>query len=182
MTFLDNLVWLGRENGLKIYETDSRRIKLTVIIDIPEYLQRAEITAMASDNQDVWVGTREGLFQYRSATGNWNTHTILNGLPGNDISAIIAGDKFVWVGTAEEGLSRYNKATGKWDNFNLDDGLADNNIRSIALDGKYVWIGTFSGGVCRYDTTTELWTTYRTNGNLVNGIRNWDFGFRNANF
>ena len=162
MAFLENQIWLGRESGLKIFETDSRRIKVATKMDIPEYLQNVEITALASDGQDVWVGTRNGLFQYRSEDGNWETYTVLNGLAGNDISTITAGDTLVWVGTSEEGVSRYDKAAQKWKSFNIDDGLSDNNIRSIALDGKYIWMGTFSAGVCRYDLTTELWTTYRT--------------------
>jgi ligand-binding sensor domain-containing protein len=165
MTLLGNHIWLGRENGLKIYDTDSRRMALATKINAPEYLQRAEITALAVDEQDVWIGTRNGLFQYHSETGNWTPYTVLNGLAGNDISTIGAGEKSVWVGTAGEGLSRYHKASGKWESFNIDDGLSDNNIRSIALDGKYIWVGTFSAGVSRYDLTTELWTTYRAADN-----------------
>ena len=172
MAILDKQIWLGRENGLKIYQIDSRKVRFDTEIDIPEYLQNAEITALGSYGGDVWIGTRNGLFQYRATIGEWKPYTILNGLAGNDISTIACGNKFIWVGTAGEGVSRYNKMTQKWDSFNIDDGLAGNNIRSITLDGKYVWMGTFSAGVCRYDLTTELWTTYRTTDNATLTSRN----------
>ena len=172
MAVLDKQTWLGRENGLKIYQIDSYKVRFDTEIAIPAYLQNAEITALGSDGGNVWIGTREGLFQYRVATGEWKPYTILNGLAGNDVSTIACGNKFIWVGTAGEGVSRYNKTTQKWDSFNIDDGLAGNNIRSITLDGKYVWLGTFSAGVCRYDLTTELWTTYRTTDNATLTSRN----------
>ncbi len=167
MTFIDDQIWIGRENGLKILKIDFPQFEFASEIDIPEYLREAEITALDSDGRDTWIGTRNGLFQYHPKTGAWTPYTVLNGIAGNEISTIAAGDKHVWVGTAGEGLSRYDISTRKWVSFRLEDGLADNNIRSIALDGKYIWIGTFSAGVCRYDLTTELWTTYQTADQLA---------------
>ena len=162
MAFLNNQLWLGRENGLRIFKTDSRRMTLAHKFEVPPYLKSSEITALASDPENMWVGTRQGVFRYHVSQGRWETFTVLNGLIGNDISTITAGNKYVWVGTAGKGLSRYNRAAERWDGFNIDNGLSDNNIRSINLDGKYVWIGTFSAGVCRYDLSTELWTIFRT--------------------
>lgn len=161
MAFLNNQLWLGRENGLRIIEIDSRMPKLADRIEIPPYLESSEITALASDPENMWVGTRQGVFRYYAPQERWETYTVLDGLIGNDISTITVGN-YVWVGTAGEGLSRYNRAEERWDGFNIDDGLSDNNIRSINLDGKYVWVGTFSAGVCRFDLSTELWTTFRT--------------------
>ena len=161
MAFLNDQFWLGREDGLRIFETDSRRIKLAHKFEVPQYLRRSEITSLASDAENMWVGTRQGVFRYHAPQERWETFTVLDGLTGNDISTITAG-RHVWVGTAGKGVCRYNRATKQWKGFTSDDGLSDNNIRSISLDGKYVWIGTFSGGVCRYDLSTELWTIFRT--------------------
>ena len=162
MTFMDDQVWIGRENGLRILKADFPRFESESEIDIPEYLREAEITALDSDGLNTWIGTRHGLYRYHPKTGAWTPYTVLNGIAGNEISTISAGEKHVWVGTAGEGLSWYDKSLREWVSFRLEDGVADNNIRSIALDGKYIWIGTFSAGVCRYDLTTELWTTYQT--------------------
>lgn len=162
MAFLNNQLWLGREIGLKVFEIDSQRLAPANTFEVPSYLKNAEITALASDPENMWVGTRQGVFRYNAPQGRWGTLTVLDGLIGNDISTITAGEKYVWVGTAGEGLSRYNRAEERWDGFNIDNGLSDNNIRSISLDGKYVWVGTFSAGVCRYDLSTELWTIFRT--------------------
>ena len=161
MAFLNNQLWLGRENGLRIIEIDSRTPKLTNRIEIPPYLKSSEITALASDPENLWVGTRQGVFRYHAPQERWETYTVLDGLIGNDISTITVG-RYVWVGTAGEGLNRYNRDTKQWVGFTSEDGLSDNNIRSISLDGKYVWVGTFSAGVCRYDLSTELWTIFRT--------------------
>ena len=162
MAFLNNQFWLGRENGLKVFETDSRQMTLAHAFEVPSYLKDSEITALAPDPENMWVGTRQGVFRYHAPQGRWESLTVLNGLIGNDISTITAGEKYVWVGTAGEGLSRFNRAANEWEGFTSDDGLSDNNIRSISLDRKYVWVGTFSAGVCRYDLSTELWTIFRT--------------------
>lgn len=167
MMFVDNQIWIGCENGLKILEVDFPQFEPASEIDIPEYLQLVEITALDFDGRDAWIGTRNGLLQYHTETETWKSYSVLDGLAGNEISTIATGDKHIWVGTAGKGLSRYDKSTREWVSFRLEDGLVDNNIRSIALDGKYIWIGTFSAGVCRYDLTTELWTTYQTADRLA---------------
>ena len=167
MTFMGDHIWIGRENGLKVLKMDFPQFEIASEINIPEYLREAEITALDFDGRDTWIGTRNGLFQYHAETRTWRPYTILNGLAGNEISAVTADGKYVWVGTAGEGISRYDKSAQEWASFTLEDGLADNNIRSIALDGKYIWIGTFSAGVCRHDLTTELWTTYQTANQLA---------------
>ena len=115
MAFLNNQLWLGRENGLRIFETDSQQMTLEHRFEVPQYLKNSDITALASDPENMWVGTSQGVFRYHSPQGRWETFTMLDGLIGNDISTITTGNKYVWVGTAGEGLSRYNRATKQWE-------------------------------------------------------------------
>jgi ligand-binding sensor domain-containing protein len=155
-----DLIWLGREKGLRIY--NARERKPVTSINIPEDISQKKITAMASDGQYIWVGTRDGLYRHNTETLTWEYFTKSDGLASNYISCLAIDDGNVWVGSSDRGVSRYDRSTSQWRTFTREDGLADNNVRAIAADGKYIWFGTFSGGVCRYDRTSDLWTTYRT--------------------
>ena len=153
-------VWLGRENGLRVYNVKKRKPDKS--IQLPEDLSDKKITATIMDGRYIWIGTREGLHRYDLQTGAWAVFTTDNGLTSNYVSCLAVGDQKIWVGSSDRGVSGYDRRSGAWDTFTTEDGLADNNVRAIAVDGKYVWFGTFSGGVCRYDKTSDLWTTYRT--------------------
>ncbi|MFC1714054.1 two-component regulator propeller domain-containing protein [Candidatus Poribacteria bacterium] len=153
-------VWLGRENGLRIYNTKKRKPDKS--IPIPAELSEKKITAIAMDGRYLWVGTREGLHRRNRQTGVWKVFTKSYGLASDYVSCLAVGDQKIWVGSSDRGVSAYDRNSGQWRTFAAQDGLVDNNVRAIAVDGKYVWFGTFSGGVCRYDKASDLWTTYRT--------------------
>ena len=161
-----DLLWLGRERGLRIYNVRDR--KPVTSIQLPESISGKKITAIAVEAPEprrqpyLWIGTRDGLYRYDSQAYVWKLFTESNGLASNRVSAIAVEDGYVWVGSSDRGVSRYDRSTALWKIFASESGLADNNVRAIAVDGKYVWFGTFSGGVCRYDKNSDLWTTYRT--------------------
>ena len=69
MTFMDDQIWIGGENGLKILKVDFPQFEFASEIDIPEYLREAEITALDFDGRDTWIGTRNGLYQYQPKDG-----------------------------------------------------------------------------------------------------------------
>jgi len=155
---IDNLLWVGREKGLKVYNIREKR---PIDVEFPEDIKEKKVTAMASDDQYLWVGTRDGLYRRDIKTEAWEFFNENQGLASKYVSCLAVDEEHVWVGSSDKGISRYDRTTGQWQIFSRNDGLSDNNVRGIAVDGKYIWFGTFSGGVCRYDKTTDLWTTYR---------------------
>lgn len=84
--------------------------------------------------------------------------TIDNGLPQNEVTAIIQDQKgFIWFGT-RGGLARYDGASMKV--FQCEPGtvnsLSNNSIETLfeASDGK-IWIGTKAGGLNSFDPLSE---------------------------
>lgn len=107
------------------------------------------VQALATQGNDLWVGTAVGLFRWNIATGSSETHPI--GLAAESIQALAIGqDGSVWAGTPA-GLARYHN--NAWTPQAA--GLASANIRGLAVapDGS-VWAGASgatTGGVSRFD-------------------------------
>lgn len=165
MLLVDEQAWVGKTKGIAFFDTEER--ESITDIDVPQNLAKAKVTDFAYDSENVWVGTRNGLYQYHLSSKRWYKFTTQNGLASNRISTVAVDvykqDAYpmVWVGTADAGVSRYDRTQSEWRNFDIDDGVAGNNVRAILIDEDYVWFGTFSGGLCRYDKSSGLWTTYR---------------------
>ena len=157
-----HLLWLGHEQGIGTYDTKER--KRVEPAGVPDSLSAKKVTAMVSDADDYWIGTRDGLYRYSRKKKTWTFISDADGLASNYVSCLAVDGEYIWVGSSDRGVSRFNKPTSEWETFGLADGLADDNVRAITADGKYVWFGTFSGGVCRYDKTSALWTSYKTEG------------------
>ncbi|MEL7835146.1 two-component regulator propeller domain-containing protein [Fodinibius sp. N2] len=93
-------------------------------------------------NDGLWVGTNEGLFNYRD--GQLEHYTIEDGLGGNVILHIYQQGDNYWLGT-RDGLSKFDGST--FVNYMPDDGLAHKEVTYITSDGAGdLWVGT-AGGV-----------------------------------
>lgn len=126
------------------------------------------ITAIASNENFIWVGTDQGL--YRIVITRNNKHklkhfTITNSiLPDNYITSVCcSNDGKVWIGT-NKGLVFYNGFV-----YTLitkeNSGLPDNRISSIALDEqKNLWIGTMFNGLVKTDGESyKVYNTFNSN-------------------
>ena len=92
--------------------------------------------------------------------GTWTVYNTKNSdIGGNNISAIAADSKGVWVGTYQ-GLSRLNGAS--WLDYSMfNEKLKDQSVNCLMLDNRgKVWIGTDDYGVIEFDGTH--WTEYVT--------------------
>ncbi len=100
-----------------------------------------DITSMANDGKNVWIGGKNGV-----AMGSGKSFTVFtaeNGLPDNNVNAVITGGGKVWVGT-EKGLACYSG--GSWKVFTTADGLSHDKVQTLALDDKgKLWAGTVKG-------------------------------------
>jgi len=81
--------------------------------------------------------------------GVFRKFTHIDGLVGNDVTAVHqTPDGFLWIGTSQ-GVSRYDGAT--FVNFTMDDGLVGNYVSDIISDTSgNIWFAT-DNGVSRYD-------------------------------
>lgn len=92
--------------------------------------------------------------------GTWTLYNTKNSdIGGNNISALAADTKGVWVGTYQ-GLCRLNGAS--WLDYAMfNEKLKDQSVNCMMVDKRgVVWIGTDDYGVIEFDGTH--WTEYAT--------------------
>ncbi|MFH1050771.1 MAG: two-component regulator propeller domain-containing protein [bacterium] len=119
--------------------------------------------AFVNDNENIWVGTNNGLYKFNKCTEAWETFNNLNSdLPVNNISCI-AIDSLgnFWFGTMGGGLVKYDGI--KWSIFNSSNSSnICNDIRTVAVDTKNnIWFGS-DQKVLKYDCNNfEIFDEYK---------------------
>jgi hypothetical protein len=116
--------------------------------------RKLPITALTVKGGSVWIGSDDGLYEYKKTS---ITRRGQNLLPNQHINAIAVNENLdeVYVAMKDAGIARYTppKSSGgaaKWKLFNTADGLLDSNATHLVLD-KYghVWAG-HQGGVSHF--------------------------------
>jgi ligand-binding sensor domain-containing protein len=117
------------------------------------------ITAIASNDEAVWVGTYGGVLRIETGTGQRSFFDRSNsGLPSNKITSIAVQGADVWIGTIT-GLAHYNGA--EWNTFRTDNsGLQDADVEDVAIGpAGVVWVSNGSlNQVQRF--ANGQWSTY----------------------
>jgi ligand-binding sensor domain-containing protein len=109
-------------------------------------MEGTDITCMATNGANVWIGGKNGVAM--GGSKGFTVFTADNGLPGNSVNALVADGPKTWVGT-DDGLACYSN--GSWKVFTTKNGLSNNKVQALVTDDKgRVWIGT-AKGVCVYD-------------------------------
>ncbi|HEY2582239.1 MAG TPA: two-component regulator propeller domain-containing protein, partial [Mucilaginibacter sp.] len=132
-------------------------------------LTNDDVRSIYRDKEDnMWVGTFDGLNLYNQATNNF-THfkTYNSGLTSNIIGSIFEDSKSnIWVGTLGNGLNLYNKKTKTFSGYVFPDGLNYSIINSINEDDKgFIWIGT-NRGLISFKPNTPEFRKYTASNNL----------------
>ncbi len=143
-----NDLWVGTA-GLGMGRASLRTGRLKML---PFGLLEKNVTAMAFDDQHIWLG---GVNMWDGPTGitcvdrdlqTWRYFEAryIDGLRSDDVTAFaIAGPK-VWVGTLY-GLSIYDQEVDSWRTLTSFDGLADDWVTDVVADEDIVWVGTSFG-------------------------------------
>ena len=129
----------------------------------------SKVTSFARSPSGVlWTGTAgSGLYNYNGS--GYTQHTTADGLPSNNIRALLfdQSGKF-WVAT-DAGLAL--RGNGYWLVLNQSNSqLASNDLRALAEDRRgRIWIGTGANGIDVYDPNakgTNPWKTETTSNGL----------------
>lgn len=134
------VIWIGTVGGMCRFQDG----KLTRFSDEHGL---AEVWATYQDRAgDFWFGTSTGVTRFRD--GNFTVYTTRDGLPSNDVKALLEDrNGALWVGTYG-GLARWQE--GRFAAWTESDGLSGNRIRCLYEDHAGVlWIGTYDGGLTR---------------------------------
>lgn len=165
----------GRENILLQRDPDGNVTERTAFPIDPHYDDLSNTTDVffADDRQNVWIGTRDGLYMLpfgephrfvniRSDTNNPNT------LSHSTVSDVcVDGRNTVWVATAH-GLNRLTFAGSTRDDYRIErffdtrpgiNTVLNNKIQQIVVDPDgQLWLGT-KGGLSIYDPRQNRYHT-----------------------
>ena len=95
----------------------------------PSSLSSDLVNSIALDRTGtIWVGTPSGLNRFDAKHGTFRTYTDHDGLPNNNVIAILeGGDSELWIGTSY-GLSRFDTPTQSFQNYYDTDGILGNEF------------------------------------------------------
>lgn len=166
-------VWIFIEGiGLCLYNYNSNKI-------IPVTKELTAASFIETDNDNVWIGTENGLYEYNVAADKIIKHySEEHGSLTCDKVATLFLDKDhnLWVGTEGGGLNILNTSTGKF--TYLLPGQEKNSLSSESVDAIYAdkenrkWIGTLKGGIDILDPGKNRFTTITHNPLNPNSLIN----------
>ena len=126
--------------GAGLYLSDGNNWRL-----IHPQFAHAEVTALAGDEDQIWIGTRrDGAWIWR---GGEAVH--LDNLPDPQILSICARGNMAWIGTPV-GIAEFT--AGKYSRH-LADGVF---ARALAEDRGSLWVGTIDEGTLKIPLSTHL--------------------------
>jgi ligand-binding sensor domain-containing protein len=98
---------------------------------------------------DLWAGAlgpKGGLF-HRKGDGSWEKIRGPESEEMNDVLALEAVGKALWIGTMNHGLYRYEQ--GSWKQFDMKTGLPHFYVADLAWDGESLWAALPKKGLVR---------------------------------
>lgn len=140
------ILWVGRSNGVRCYDTRTGEEKNTHLI---EKLGETRIYSVVEHpDGSMWLGTDNGLVHYIEGYDELRSFTKKDGMPNNLVAAIEHDSNgILWVSTSN-GLVRFDPQTNMLKRYFSHDGLQDNEFRVGAsfkdVDGK-VYFGGING-------------------------------------
>ncbi len=149
----NGVLWLGTFAGGVNYSDLYRKLFYNYISK-PEdinFLSNPNVFGIVEDNnQNVWIGTDDGLNELNKKTGTfqyyYNHPGDKNSLSFNDVKALEIDEKGnLWVGTNNGGLDYYNQKLKIFEHFKSDssniNSLTNNKIYGLLYDSrKTLWI------------------------------------------
>jgi signal transduction histidine kinase/ligand-binding sensor domain-containing protein/DNA-binding response OmpR family regulator len=151
----NGLLWLGGKNGAISYSQNKKNFT-----QLATSINPIRINTFFENNNDLWVGTGNGIFIYRNhdyKTNPIQVKKIANdttSLSGPKVTAIVK-DKTgtIWVGTQEHGLNKiiaYNNGIPVFKRYPEKVGVAgalqNDRVSCMLVDKQNrLWVGTYDG-------------------------------------
>lgn len=168
--FQDNagLMWLGTYAGLNKWNPTTSFFNHNIPHTKTDLDHTNVIDFSQNSRGELHVATFGGGVAVLDANGNWQSISVENGLPNNQIVSLLVDDKDgLWVGTFTEGLWYRAEPDAQWRQFkhdpNDETSLPANGITDILQDSSgNMWVSTFSGGISK-QTENGFVSILRTN-------------------
>jgi ligand-binding sensor domain-containing protein/class 3 adenylate cyclase len=127
------------------------------------------ISAFELFDDQMWIGTVEGLIHYDLQAKKIERFTQLDGLPHNDISVVFQNnEREVWVGTRGKGLAKFDVSSRTFQIIDLGENISPQTITQDK--NGVVYIGTKSNGIFCVQADKVVKTFTKNDGLLGNYI------------
>ena len=160
-------IWIGTY-GNGTYEYDPLKDKFNYSFRINSYNKQLIVTAMEIDRENnLWVGTTDGLIYYDINTKKVQYLTQIHGLAGTDISALYADSKgILWVGSKGKGITTIEEDSLSQLEMDYD---FTPSCFAESSDGR-IWTGTEGQGIFAFEDRKLVKQLSRQDGLLANLI------------
>lgn len=141
-------MWIGTGNGLSFMPSTAEPSIINLNSN-PLFRETAIYAIAQRDEQRVWLGTRNGLIEYKDGQAERLTVRV-GAVRASIVTAFLKDDQNRWwLGTREEGLFMGSDSSG-WRHFTPSDGMLGLTVSDVFQDAAgAIWVGTL-GGVNRY--------------------------------
>lgn len=139
---MQNLVWLGTEYGVYIYDaaSDSGGFE-----NDPNGPMNDPVLAIGCfEDKEVWFGLADGIEMFDMKSKTWGGAPQRRFLDATLVNYIAVDSASAWFAT-NNGALKFDKANKRWVRFTTADGLLSNQVNCVLLEGDYVWFGTPEG-------------------------------------
>ena len=139
------------------------------------------VSSIVTDEQYVWIGTRDGANRFDKIALRWDQYKTHHGLPANNITSVSSDGDSIWVGT-NSGIGKYPRTAddlNAWITYTsgteiqpsavskeFAESLVTDQIWCITASKRHVWVGT-RRGVSKYDIGRDIWKTITVEDGLA---------------
>lgn len=191
-------IWIGTFlSGLYSYDPNKDIFKHHDSSDFKKYnINTSNIRKVLVDHNDnVWLGTRAGLFKVESSLNNTFKVSSLNKEMNADFEAnfnnsIIPSIVFslfedsknnLWIGTLGDGLSKYNIKEKSFKRYDKNTGLIHETVFSLTEDHRgAIWIGG-NKGLTKLNTERNTFINFSKKDGLLSNSFNYNAVYKDVN-
>ena len=166
MTTDGTRLWIGTPKGLMLFETAFG--KWIAFEPVAELINTAlenvlDVTAIAANSQEVWVGTRsQGAIHYSHLTGRIINYSPAEGFPAW-IKDIKMDEAEIWFATDAGIIRRIRGSVVPFHYYNTHNSLLPpDDIETLLLTPQTVWCASAVGEVMMFDRIKEEWDSYHS--------------------
>ncbi|GAB4252112.1 MAG: hypothetical protein Kow0079_06640 [Vicingaceae bacterium] len=165
-TDLNGMVWVGTwGGGMLEFNHESNRFRVNMRINA--FMTQPLITALEVDkDNNLWVGTTDGLVYYEINNQLADRLTQSNGLAGNDITAVYCdANNQIWVGSKNKGITIIKGS--EINTVKLNENFTPTCF--IQDKDKNIWVGTEGKGIYVLNSKGEKLKNITENDGLASG-------------
>ena len=168
MTTDQTRLWIGTSKGIMLFETGyDKWISFEVVAQLINTALESvpDVTAIAANSQEVWVGTRsQGAIHYSQLTGEIQNYSPADGagFPAW-VKDIKMDETEIWFATDTGVIRKVRDSIDPFLYYNTHNSLLSaDDIETLLLTPKTVWGVSAEGDVVIFDREKEEWDSYHS--------------------